>query len=399
METVALACLLVGPGAMCSAGATQPGVVLAEPVIRCGVRDGTEDKPQSKVWYGKGCWWAWLPSGAGGGRIWKRTGPGTWRAERHLDYLAGALPGRADVWAGQGRVVAALMAGDGLAVASLRWNERRGRYEPDVPPRRWRAASPVETVTLDRDAFGGFWVAYPVRDAQGKRIVVRRLPRSLRWPPGPPIVLAEGVGNDDICGLVTVGQAVGVMWSDQRKQEVRFRRHLLGGPDSAWQPVEVVAAGRKTADDHINFSRPPLGSGAELLAVTKTSLDAVGRPIFSLRVLAGGRWRSVGFGTLTRDRDLTRPILLWVGGRPVCVYTCRSPYRRAKRGRPAPYSVIEAQEFPADCTIPTALPTVLIRAQAFLNNVTGPKAASAGVPCVVLASDAAGGIYEGILGR
>jgi len=374
-----------------------PGTFFA-PVVQTGVRDATEDKPQSKVWYAAGRWWAWLPAAEGGGRVWRRIGPGQWQPERHLDYLLGTLPGRADVWTGGGQVVAALMEGRRLAVASLRWHDGCGRYEPDVAPRQWEAASPVETVTLDRDADGTFWVAYPVAAKKGRQVVARRLPRSLRWPPGGPIVLADGIGGDEICGFAAFGRAVGVMWSDQKRQSLFFRRHVLTGPDVAWQPVETVAAGNQTADDHINFCVPPTGQGVKLLAVTKTSLDKVGEPIFSLRVLdTADRWRSVGFGTLTKDRDLTRPIVLWSSDRPVCAYTCRSPYRKPRRGSPPPYSVIETHAFGPDGFAPAGEPRVLIRAKAEINNVTGPKAHPPGIPAVVLASDADGGVYEGVI--
>ncbi|MBN2290381.1 MAG: hypothetical protein JXQ83_13685, partial [Candidatus Glassbacteria bacterium] len=88
---------------------------MPEPVIFCGRADPTADKPQSKLWYAQGTWWAWLPGGESGGRLWRRGSQGAWIPAEHLDPVLAALPGRADVWAGaRGDTVAAVLVGDSL---------------------------------------------------------------------------------------------------------------------------------------------------------------------------------------------------------------------------------------------------------------------------------------------
>jgi hypothetical protein len=394
-------CLVSVAIAAAAAAAGTP----AAAVIHCHTKDPTRDKPQSKLWYAHGRWWAYLPAGATGGRVWRRLAPGRWRGEEHLDAALKSLPGRADVWADGDRAVAALVEGRRLAIAYLKWDPARGRYELAARPRQWREASPVETVTIDRADCGCFWVAYPIGAKKGRSIVARRCGPRLRWPPCQAVVVAEALGPDEICAAVALPSAVAVMWSDQKRQALYFRRHALHAPDLHWAAPETVAQGARTADDHINFCRPPRKkvSGTFsaptplLLAATKTSLDTVGRPIFSLRVLsAEGRWHSVPFGVLTRQRDLTRPIVVWVAGRPVAVYTARTPPRRGVRYG-AEFSVISLQEFSPDGLHTQGAPRDLIRAARPVNNVTGPKTAPQGRPCVVLASDAAGGVYEGII--
>ncbi len=366
-------------------------------VIQCHTKDPTQDKPQSKLWYARGHWWAYLPAGATGGRVWRRLAPGRWRPEEHLDAALKSLPGRADVWADGDRAVAALVEDRRLAVAYLKWDPARRTYELAARPRQWKEASPVETVTIDRADCGCFWVAYPIAAKKGRSIVARRCAASLRWPPSEPVVLAEGLGRDEICAAVALGAAIGVMWSDQKRQALYFRRHPLHAPDLDWAAPEIVAQGTRTADDHINFCRPGARNAPKLLAATKTSLDTNGEPIFSLRVLsAEKRWHSVPFGVLTGKRDLTRPIVLWVAGRPVAVYTARNPPRRGV-GYGAKFSVISLQEFTADGLHTQGAPRDIIRAAKPVNNVTGPKTAPQGLPCVVLASDAAGGVYEGVI--
>ncbi|MGB2822075.1 MAG: hypothetical protein WBF17_13915, partial [Phycisphaerae bacterium] len=276
--------------------------------------------------------------------------------------------------------------------------------------------APVETVTIDRADCGCFWVAYPIAAKKGRSIAARRCAASLRWPPGEPVVLAEGLGRDEICATIALGPAIAVMWSDQKRQTIYFRRHPLHAADLDWPAAEIVAQGTRTADDHINFCRPPRKkvsgtfsvqqpSGLPekrfltpfLLAATKTSIDPNGEPIFSLRVLsAEERWHSVPFGILTKDRDLTRPIVVWVAGRPVAVYTSRNPPGRGV-GYGEKFSVISLQEFSGDGLRTEGAPRDIIRAAKPVNNVTGPKTAPQGLPCVVLASDAAGGVYEGVI--
>jgi len=379
------------------AAAPKAGAAGTKAVIDCRTADPTQDKPQSKLWYAKGHWWALLPAGPSGGRLWRRMGAGSWRAERHLDAALKSLPGRADVWARGDRAVAALVQGRKLALALLRWSAPRRRYELAGQPRQWQAPSAVETVTVDRAECGCFWVAYPIDGKAGRSIVVRRCGPLLRWPPSEPVVLAEGIGRDEICAAVALGPAIGVMWSDQKRQALYFRRHPLHLADAVWPGTETVAQGSRTADDHINFCRPPGRDAPKLLAATKTSLDTDGKEIFSLRVLSpAGRWHSTPFGILTKQDDLTRPIVVWVGGRPIAAYTRRNPPRRGV-GYGAEFSVIAVQAFSPDGLSTRGAPRDLIRGARPVNNVTGPKAAPPGRPCVVLASDGAGGVYEGII--
>ena len=212
---------------------------------------------------------------------------------------------------------------------------------------------------------------------------------------GPPVVLATGLGRDDICAVTALDDRIGVIWSDQKRQAVRFRTHDPNAPDSVWAPAVTVAEGNHTADDHVNLCRPRAAGAPRLLAVTKTSLDTVGEPIFSLRVLAAaGGWRSVPFGPLTQREDLTRPIVVWHGGRPIVLYTSRN---RGRGGGVNPFSVISLQAFVPDASGTAGPPRVVIRAADRVNNATGPKTAPDDAACLVLASSAAGGVYEALV--
>ena len=369
------------------------------PVIDCRLKPEksvgltpTRDKPQSKVWFARGTWWAWLPYGtSGGGRIWRRDGGGRWVGQEHLDPLAQSLPGRADIWADDDEVVAVLLGGSQFATARLRWNESAARYDPAGRAVRWRwpENARVRTVTIDRTDDGEFWVAYPVEAEPQRQVVVRRMAAGLSGPPGRRIVLADGLGPKETCAIVRVAGGVGVMWSDQRRQRLCFRRRGAGGADDAWGPVEIVAAGNKTADDHVNFAMPR-GPGAPMLvAATKTSLDTLGRPLLCLRTLTNrGRWASVPFAVYARKRTgPSRPIVLWAAGRPAALYTNYTPAGE-----------VWLQAFRPDGLQAEGKPRLMFKAGSPINNVTGPKREPAGRPCLVLVSDRKGRVWEGFVG-
>jgi hypothetical protein len=392
-----LAAAGLGPVAVLP-GCSQPRALLDAPVIQCHCKDPTADKPQSKVWFARGRWWAWLRWGKSGGRLWRREGRGGWLPQEHLDALLSALPGRADVWADADNVVAALVEGKRLAVAALIWSPLADRYELAAFPVCWQAASAVETVTIDRDADGAFWAAYPLNAKKGRTMVVRKFPPGLGSPSGQPIPLANVGDRDDICAVAALAGGVGVMWSDQKAQTVSFRRHLLGAADADWAPAEVVASGCDTADDHINFCRPRGASDLKLIAATKTSLDTIGCPILALRVLtADDQWRSLDFAEPTDELEFTRPIVLWLVDRPAALFTTRSQPPRGRRGGPR-FSIIEMLKFAPDVLSWRGPRREVIRAAALVNNVTGPKTPPPGRACLVLASDGDGGVYEALVG-
>ena len=359
------------------------------PVIHCDTPNPTRDKPQNKLWYAKGTWWAWLPQGAKGSRIWRKDTRGGWRSLEHLENRLDSLPGRADVWC-EGESVAAVLMQDSLLTAVLlRWDDSRNTYEIQKVLPVWREAASPETATLDRDSQGNFWIAYPLDQPDGRAVVVRKIPPDFSSP-GEKIFLARGLYEDEICAVTSYDGGAGVMWSDQNHEMVLFSRHESGALDTLWQPADTVSRGHKTADDHINFCRPPASRGPRLIAATKTSLDSMGQPLLSLRVNTDRRvWISVPFARLTRRSQPSRPIVFWLKNRPMVVYTAYG-----SRGSHQSLNSIMLQPFSADALDPAGQARELIPPVEGLNDVTGPKSTPQGVPLFLLASDAGGAVYE-----
>lgn len=361
------------------------GAPPARPVFQVpGVANPTRDKPQSKLWFAHGFWWAWLPDRAGSG-IWKRTDAG-WRRETHLDGPLAGLPGQADVWAGDGAVRAVLVDGARLAVAALRWDAAAGRYVPAGRPARFETEGGIETATIARDGRSRWWIAYPHQ----RRMWVRASPDGGEWS-RPREIGHQPASPDDICAIAALPGGVGVVWSDQAHDAVFFRRHPDAAGIGSWDPVEVVERGGKNADDHLNAALAPDGT---LYVAGKNSVDAVGSPQLVLRVRdPRGRWTIRPYGVRTSRDEPSRPIVL-LGGDPLRLFLLHSRYRRVPDGPPQSAIAWQSHD-PArmDLDIPAA---TLIDAGIHISDVTGCKAPlPPHRPWIVLASDKAGNVYEG----
>ncbi|MBI4893393.1 MAG: hypothetical protein HY821_22420 [Acidobacteria bacterium] len=367
--------------------AVQAGQVWAEaltqPVLRVDVPAPTKDKPQSKLWFAHGTWWAWLPV-RGGSSVWRRTEAG-WRRQEELDAALRGLPGQADVWAGGDSVRAVLVEPSRLAVATLRWDARTARYRAAGAAAEFDPGGETETATIARDGAGRDWFAYN----SGGRMWVRASGRSWTAPIEVSRVAASG---DDICAVVALPGEIAVIWSDQEHDAVYFRRHSDRARPEEWAEIEVIEEGNKTADDHIHIAAR--GDGA-LFVATKNSVDRVGAPQQVLRVRsAKGRWTNHGYALLTESEQPTRPIaqLTEDGARLFLLHTIG-----LKGQRPARSVIVCRSTSPAELSFEGGWQR-LIDGGAAVNNVTGSKARlPRGRPWIVRASDAEGRVYEGRL--
>lgn len=366
------------------------------PVLSVDVSHPTADKPQSKLWYARGNWWAWLPTTTGSS-IWQRA-DGGWRRVESLDTPLNGLTGRADVWADEQTVRAVLVATDRLTVAALRWDAAGRSYRLDAAPVSWPVESGgnVETATITRDGRGRWWVAYD----WNRRMWVRCSldPAAAEW--SEPIAVSEPAGVDDIGTLVTLPGSIGLFWSDHVADAFLFRRHADGKSPEEWKEVEVVESGGGTANDHLNAA---LAADGTLFVAVKTGSDRVGRPDLMLYVRRpNGDWEHHAYGRRSASSERGRPIVL-LSGDLRWLYLCHSVYTRwADGSRTSHVAFLRVERETLNLDLPEM---ELIAAALPVNNATGCKAplppAEVGgvVAPVVLASDAEGNIYEGRLDR
>jgi hypothetical protein len=359
------------------------------PVFRVGVPYPTKDKPQSKLWFAHGAWWAWLPA-PDGSSVWKRGAPG-WERQTHLDRSLAGLPGQADVWADDVEVRAVLASPDRLAVIALLWDAQARRYEVTGAPAAFSTPEPpgknegIETATITRDSRRRWWIGYNWRSDMW----VRSSPDGRAWSE-PIRVTAAKASEDDLCSVAALPDRVGVLWSDQAHDTVYARWHADRDPPDRWLPAEVVEQGGKNADDHIHAAVTADGA---LYVATKNSVDTIGKPQLVLRVRdPWGKWSNVPYALRTEKYHPSRPIAL-LGGDPLRLFLLHSMYRL---DHPTPrQSTIawQSTELPRLNLVPVAAP--LLDAVTQLNDVTGCKSRlPAGQPWIVLASDQDGNVYE-----
>jgi hypothetical protein len=205
----------------------------------------TGEKPQSKLWFNGGRWWADMLHSDSKHYIFYLSGE-TWvKTNTQLDDR---LPTQADVlWDGTHLYVASGAGGDPSGI-DLDAKLFRYSYTPGNPPESAYALDtgfPVtirgggaETIVLEKDSLGKLWITY----TQGSKVYVNHSGANpaasdpdLSWNPAAAYVIpAAGVNTsvktDDISSLIAYDGKIGVFWSNQNDTTFYFAYHVDGAP-------------------------------------------------------------------------------------------------------------------------------------------------------------------------
>jgi hypothetical protein len=274
----------------------------------------TQTKPESKLWFNDGSWWASMFSPAAG--------------EHRIHRLVGSA------WADTGTTLDARdnanadvlwhAASNKLYVASHTFTEigqgaapgeegRLYRYSYDAATDAYSldAGFPVnitgaksESLVIDMDSTGRLWATW----VQDDRVYVNHTNgNDASW--GFPSILpgSTAVTPDDLSSLVAFGgNRIGVMWSNQADTRFWFAVHADGAGDAAAEWSTGPIAGLPLADDHISLRADATG---RVFAAVKTSENTVGQPLtLLLRRNVDGTWNRGTFGTVSDSH--TRPIVV-----------------------------------------------------------------------------------------
>lgn len=294
-----------------------------------GVVTPTADKPQSKLWFNDGIWWAsmfnptGLPASTAGFtrpafRIYRLDlATQTWidtlveideRPTAQGDFL----------WNDNTGKLYAVSGGMSVDGRFLRYGYDPGlkRYTREVGPVVVRTGG-GESISLDRDSAGRLWVTF----TQGSKVYVNHsLASDASW--STPFVLpgATTLDADDISAIVAYndagGSKIGVLWSNHvTPPSMYFAYHNDGAPTTTWSAIETIFTAKCAADDHISIKSLQADPSGSLFAVVKTSFGDSGcgstssSPLIRLVVRKpNNTWTLTTFGTVANQH--TRPIVL-----------------------------------------------------------------------------------------
>lgn len=260
----------------------------ATPLKNLTITASTGEKPQSKVWYHNGCWWAVL-STADGTKLWQLK-ESVWVNVLHLSDSTNIM---ADARAIENVTHILLFHGWETELVSVEYDSKNKRYQlwSKRPSRVKIHLEPAsETATIDIDLSGRMWLA---SDDQTKV--------TIRWSDAPyevwsnPQTLALGISKDDICAVTAFPDgSTGVLWSNQKTKLFGFRIHELNTSPDIWSADEIPAScsaillKNGMADDHLNIA---VGSDGTLYAAVKTSYDTKDYPLIALLIRRpSGKW-------------------------------------------------------------------------------------------------------------
>jgi trimeric autotransporter adhesin len=318
LSCLAAAGAVVFWSAQATAARAAPGDIGFEGPSTVGSQSSpTGEKPQSKLWWNDGFWWAsmWSQS-AGDYHIFRlNTANQSWiDTGTVLDDRANT---RADtLWdAGTNKLyVASHIFSSGSSSGSP---ARLYRYSYDANADRYSldGGFPVqignyktEALTIAKDSTGQLWATWK----QGTTFVVNASVctpgcNDAAWgTPFTPTVAGTKTtfASDDISAVIAFAGQIGVLWTNQTNGTDYFAVHADSSPDTTWSG-ETALSGTGLADDHVNLKTD---SGGRVYAVVKTSREGSTDPLVVLLVRStSGSWTSTTVGQ-KRDHH-TRPIV------------------------------------------------------------------------------------------
>lgn len=250
----------------------------------------TADKPQSKLWWNDGSWWADMWT-SGGWKIHKLD-----RAAKQWVDTGVAVDNRANtsadtLWDGKNLYIAhhvVTISSEGGPKASrpdspaklYRYSYADGKYTRSSGFPTTITTNSSESMTIDKDSTGAIWATWtqvsgvPTGGYTSKVMVNNSASGGTSW--GTPQTLTgenATVAPDDISSVVAFGKnKIGVMWSDHVTGSVWWASRTDGQSPTSWN-VQSAVRGPNQADDHLNIKSLQADTTGRVFAAVKTSFD------------------------------------------------------------------------------------------------------------------------------
>jgi len=252
----------------------------------------TSDKPQSKLWWNDGSWWADMWKTGTGWSIYRldRTS-NSWVDTGVVNDTRGST--LADtLWDGTHLFIAShvvTVSTDGSPKPSLsgqpaklyRYSYSGGKYTLDSGFPTTITNNSSESMTIDADSVGGVWATWTQVGGNSTSgftntvYVNYSTNNGGTW--GTPFVLPVASPNpapDDISAVVAFGGGqIGVMWSDQLTDTMWWATHADGKPANSNWKLQPALRGNGQADDHLNLKTLQADTSGRVFAAVKTSLN------------------------------------------------------------------------------------------------------------------------------
>ncbi|XAS65396.1 PKD domain-containing protein [Micrococcaceae bacterium Sec5.8] len=253
----------------------------------------TSDKPQSKLWFTGGSWWADMWTSGTGWQIYRLdVSTKTWVSTGLTnDTRASTLSDT--LWDGSHLYIAShvvTVSGDtpkasiaGQPAKLYRYSFAAGKFTLDSGFPTTIMNNSSESMTIDKDSTGAIWATWTQVAGNSTSgftntvYVNRSAVGGTSW--SSPFVIPvtnPHPAPDDISAIVAFGSnKIGVMWSDQLTGSVRWATRTDGTSPTAtssWK-VQDAAKGNKLADDHLNLKTLQSDSTGRVFAAIKTSLN------------------------------------------------------------------------------------------------------------------------------
>jgi len=293
-------------------------------------RAPTGEKPQSKLWFHDGLWWAVMYNRASDAHeiYWLNWSTQTWattgvQVDNRLHSTHDALSLGNQLFIASAAIppttsppIIPVPDDPSIFVVSFNYNSTSKTYTPgeiSVVYNHW-----VESVVIDQDSLDRLWMTFTDINPDGvsRSVYISRTRGTLTNWDTPSILNLSNTTNltiDDISTLVAFSGNIGVMWSNQNMHAIYFGIHEDSDPDVEWS-LNTPVSGDRFADDHLNIKSLQADSAGKVFAVVKTSLNDIyppdsGEPLVYLLILPNvGSW-SQRVVAQVKD-NWTRPILL-----------------------------------------------------------------------------------------
>lgn len=283
----------------------------------------TEDKPQSKLWFHDGSWWALMRTNVNGSdgnpdvTVHRLQPDHTWLNTGTVVDGRAASTGDA-LWEDGKLYVASRVTSGSLQAARLSYNASSRTYSMDSGFPKSLTSGSIESTTIARDSRDRLWVTFtkpnPSNSAQDQVWVAHSTTSDTTWTAPFRVPVTDNViAADDLSAIVAFGGKIGVMWSDQQSQAMRFAVHPDTAADNAGWTLETPVSGTRSADDHVNLKSLMEDDAGRVYAAIKTSRgdgsgDSPSDP--GLQVLSRsstGTWTATTVASVSEN--LTRPQL------------------------------------------------------------------------------------------